>query len=138
MRHLSASPLARAVLGASLACAHLPALAAEGAIHSGHLRTILGTGESVVCIVTNVDDGPIDTVRVRIRNHELGTTSADLTCQDVQPGAACKVEFPASGLALIVHFACSTQFTATSDAMRGTFYRTSSSGTSGDVAVEMR
>jgi hypothetical protein len=138
MRHLPPSFAARALIGASLACAALPAVAADASIHSGHLQTILGTGERVVCIVTNVDEKPIDEVRVRIRAYEFGTTPADLTCQDVQPGSACKLEFPASGSPIIMHFACSADFTAKADAMRGTFYRTSSTGTTSDLALEMR
>ena len=137
MAHAVAVRSLRAAAGAILAAA-TAAAAAETSIHSGHLPTILGIGERVVCIVTNVGKKPIDTVRVRIRNAEFGTTSSDVTCNGVAPGAACPAEFPANGPAFIVHFACSADVTAKDDELRGTFYRTSSAGTSGDLAIELR
>ena len=136
MAHAVAVPV-RAVAGAILAAASVAALA-DSSIHSGHLRTITGSGDEVVCIVGNVGSKPIDTLRVRIRNAEFLAVNEDVTCDDVPVGGACRAEFQPGGFPLIVHFACSADSSGKEDAIRGTFYRRSTLGTSGDLAIELR
>jgi len=131
------APSLRAVAGAILSAASVAALA-DSSIHSGHLRVITGSGERVVCIVGNVGSKVIDTLRVRIRNAEFGTTQSDVTCDDVPEAGACRAEFDPGGVPLVIHFACSAESSGKESAIRGTFYRTSSAGTSGDLAIELR
>ena len=126
-----------AAAGAILSTASFAALA-DSSIHSGHLRAITGSGDEVVCIVGNVGTKPIDTLRVRIHNAEFLATNEDVTCDDVPIGGACRAEFQAFGFPLIVHFACSADSSGKEDAIRGTFYRRSTLGTSGDLAIELR
>lgn len=129
--------LSRAAAGAFLAASSLTAIA-DSSIHSGHLRTVTGTGDEVVCIVRNVGNKPIDTLRIRISNAEFDATNEDVTCEDVPPGGTCRGQFQPGGVPLIVHFACSVDSSGREGAMRGTFYRRSSQGTSADLAIELR
>jgi hypothetical protein len=129
--------LSRAAAGAILAVPCAAALA-DGSIHSGSLRAITGTGDEVVCVVRNVGKGPIDTLRVRISNAEFGATNEDVTCIDVPVNGVCRADFQPGGVPLIVHFACSADASGKTEAMRGTFYRRSTLGTSGDLAIELR
>ena len=127
----------RAALGA-LVAASIPTAFADSSIHSGPLRAITGSGDEVVCIVRNVGKNPIDTLRVRISNAEFLATNDDVTCTDVPVGGACRGEFQPGGLPFIVHFACTADSSGKEDAIRGTFYRRSTVGTSGDLAIELR
>ena len=129
--------LSRAAAGALLAVSSAAALA-DSSIHSGPLRIVTGTGEGVVCIVRNVGTKVIDTLRVRISHTEFPVTNDDVTCNDVPVGGACQGDFQPGGVPLILHFACSADSSGSEKDMRGTFYRRSTAGTSGDLAIELR
>jgi len=113
-------------------------LHADASIHSGPLPTIAGTGDRVECIVTNVEAKPVDEVRIRIRSTNFGTVVSDVTCNDVAQAAECRASFPVPGPALVNRLACSVDTTGKKDGLRGTFLRTSSTGTSDDLVVELR
>lgn len=134
---MSSSSMARAACAACLVvCA--PAFGADASIHSGPLPATPGTGERLVCIVTNAEDKPAGDVRIRIRSLDFGTTVADVGCGDIPPGAACPATFPVVGVPFVAHFACSVDARGRKDALRGTFYRTSSTGASDDLVVGLR
>ena len=134
---MSSRTISRAVC-ASLLFASASALAADASIHSGPLPATPGTGERLVCIVTNAEDKTVDDVRIRIRSLDFGTTVADVSCTDVAPLAACPATFPVTGVPFAAHFACSIDAKGKKDALRGTFYRTSSTGASDDLVIELR
>ncbi|MFO1283624.1 MAG: hypothetical protein U1F51_14395 [Burkholderiales bacterium] len=127
--------LRRWALAAGLVCAG-PGFAAS--IHSGPLPAIGGIGDRLECTVANVDDKPIEEIRVRIRNVDFGTVVSDVSCAGTPPGGACPSTFHVPGPALPSRFACSVDAKAKKDSLRGTFLRTSSTGQSDDLVVELR
>jgi hypothetical protein len=134
---MPAAPLTCAAV-ALYAFASAPAFAADASIHSGPLPATPGTGERLVCIVTNADDKIVDDVRIRIRSLDFGTTLTDVSCIGVTPGAGCPATFDVTGIPFVAHFACSVDAKGRKDALRGTFYRASSTGASDTLAVELR
>jgi len=134
---MHALPFARA-LCATIVLVSSSAHAADASIHSGPLPATPGTGERLVCIVTNVADHAVDDVRLRIRSLDFGTTLADVSCADVAPGSGCPATFDLTGVPFVAHFACSVDAKGKKDALRGTFYRASSTGASDTLVAELR
>lgn len=127
----------RAAFGAVVA-GFAPLVLADASIHGGPLPAVGGTGDRVECTVINVDANPVDEVRIRILSSNFGTVVSDVTCTGVVPGAECRASFPVPGPALVVRLACRVDATGKKDALRGTFLRTSSTGASDDLVVELR
>ncbi len=126
-----------AVLAAGMVTAGM-AVAIELEIHSGPVVTYGGGDDRVECLVNNVDEVPVQSVRLTIYSTNFGTVRSEVSCPVLPKGADCSTSYNVPGPGIKTHLACSARGYGRWNALRGTLLRTSTEDDSVNYAVELR